>query len=543
MQIGEYLISALRKTGIRHVFGIPGDYVLNFYDRLCRSGLSVINTCDEQGSGFAADAYARVTGFGAVCITYGVGGLKVVNSTAQAYAERSPVLVISGAPGMAERKGDPLLHHKVRSFDSQLGIFREVTAAQTVLGDPSIAAAEINRVIDTILASKRPGYIELPRDMVQAEAGMPAPGLALKSEFDGEALGEAVSEIMSMIASAVRPVVIAGVEVHRFRLQQVLLGFLDKSGFPFATTILGKSVVNETHPQFIGVYEGAMCRDDVREAVEGSDFILLAGTMLTDIDTGIFTHHFNPNCTVSADSTGIRVRRHVFQDIDLGSFLDAMTAAVRPGDAVTGITRMHEIPPFVPENSRPVTVDRLFSCINNFLDDETAVIADPGDALFGAVDLLIRGATEFMSPAYYASLGFAVPASLGVGLGTPAKRPLVLVGDGAFQMTGTELSTSLRCGLDPIVVVLNNGGYGTERPMIDGAFNDVQPWNYSSIPEVIGGGCGYDASTEGELVSALESARKNRGTPSIIDVKLSRDDFSPGLRKLTDRLRNRVERK
>src|SRR5215210_2156832 len=94
LSIGEYLIARLHDHGVRHVFGIPGDYVLGFYDQLTNSKLKVVTTSDEQGAGFAADAYARMRGLGAVCVTYGVGGLKVTNTTGQAYAEESPVLVI-----------------------------------------------------------------------------------------------------------------------------------------------------------------------------------------------------------------------------------------------------------------------------------------------------------------------------------------------------------------------------------------------------------------------------------------------------------------
>src|SRR5580692_3963261 len=166
--IGDYLIERLRKLGVRHVFGVPGDYVLGFYDRLQKSPLRIVNTCDEQAAGFAADAYARVQGLGAVCITYCVGGLKVANATAQAYAEKSPVVVISGSPGMKERDKNPLLHHKVRDFDTQFKIFEQITAASTVLEDAQTAQKEIDRVLEAALRYKRPVYIEIPRDMVAA---------------------------------------------------------------------------------------------------------------------------------------------------------------------------------------------------------------------------------------------------------------------------------------------------------------------------------------------------------------------------------------
>src|SRR5258705_12208511 len=168
LSIGDYLIQRLYAHGVRHVFGIPGDYVLGFYDLLSKSKLELSNPCDEQGAGFAADAYARVRGLGAVCVTYCVGGLKVANTTAEAFAEKSPVVVISGAPGMRERDRNPLLHHKVREFDTQKKVFEQLTVASTMLSDPQTAFAEIDRVLHAALRYKRPVYIELPRDMVSA---------------------------------------------------------------------------------------------------------------------------------------------------------------------------------------------------------------------------------------------------------------------------------------------------------------------------------------------------------------------------------------
>src|SRR5437870_13718150 len=170
--IGEYLIQRLYAHGVRHVFGIPGDYVLGFYEQLLRSKLRIVNTCDEQSAGFAADAYARVRGLGAVCITYCVGGLKVVNPTAQSFAEKSPVVVIIGAPGVKEREKNPLLHHKVREFDTQKKVFEQLTIASTVLSEPQTAFQEIDRVLHAALRFKRPVYIELPRDLVSV-AGIP----------------------------------------------------------------------------------------------------------------------------------------------------------------------------------------------------------------------------------------------------------------------------------------------------------------------------------------------------------------------------------
>src|SRR5215470_16141192 len=205
--IGDYLIGQLFANGVRHVFGIPGDYVLGFYDQLAKSKLRLINTCDEQSAGFAADAYARVRGLGAVCVTYCVGGLKVANPTAEAFAEKSPVVVISGAPGIKEREKNPLLHHKVREFDTQKKVFEQLTVASTVLSDPQTAFQEIDRVLHAALRYKRPVYIEIPRDQVFVQ-GIPhhrAPNLHQRS--NPSTLRAALAEAADMINQARKPVI------------------------------------------------------------------------------------------------------------------------------------------------------------------------------------------------------------------------------------------------------------------------------------------------------------------------------------------------
>src|SRR5437870_9016979 len=203
--IGEYLIQRLHAHGVRHVFGIPGDYVLGFYEQLLRSPLRIVNPCDEQGAGFAADAYARVPGLGAVCITYCVGGLKVANSTAEAFAEKSPVVVISGAPGMKEREKNPLLHHKVREFDTQKKVFEQFTVASTVLSDPQTALQEIDRVLHAALRFKRPVYIELPRDLVGVPGIPHHQPSDIHETSDARALRAALAEAEAMINAAKKP--------------------------------------------------------------------------------------------------------------------------------------------------------------------------------------------------------------------------------------------------------------------------------------------------------------------------------------------------
>ena len=542
--ISAYLIQRLHNLGARHVFGVPGDYVLSFYKALEDSDLAVINTCDEQGAGFAADAYARFNGLGVVCITYCVGGLKVANTTAQAYAEKSPVVVISGAPGVNERLRNPLLHHKVRDFDTQLKVFEQLTAAATVLDNPQTAAREIDRVLSTAVRTQQPVYIELPRDMVNVPITAPAsvdPQPAWPSpEADPVALREAVAEALERINAAERPVILAGEEIQRFRLQDELMRLVEGSRVPVAATILSKSVVREDHPLYLGVYMGAMGRQEVTDYVEGSDCVIMLGVFMTDVNLGIFTAQLDPGRVINATGDRLSIRYHAYDGIGLGDFLLALIAA-RPDPRVLGEIPHPPTPPeCFPVPDKPLTVRYLFERLNQFLDDSTAVLADPGDAMFAGIDMTIHCASEFSSPAYYTSLGYAVPAAIGVQLARPDLRPLVLVGDGAFQMTGIELSTVARFGLNPIVVVLNNEGYGTERPMLDGRFNDILNWRYSDIPRVLGAGRGYEVSAEDELEEALLAARADEDTFHVIEVRLAPDDRSEALHRLTSALAERV---
>lgn len=535
ISIGSYLIQRLYDHGVRHIFGLPGDYVLGFYDLLQSSKIKIVNSCDEQGAGFAADAYARVKGLGAVCVTYCVGGLKVANTTAEAYAEKSPVVVISGAPGMKERLRNPLLHHKVREFDTQKRVFEQLTVASTVLSDPQSAFQEIDRVLHAALRYKRPVYVELPRDMVNERGSTHHQRRHIEERSDRHALQAALAEAEEMINAARQPVIIADVEVHRFGLQRVVTTLAEQTNIPVGSTLLGKSVIGEQWPYYLGVYEGAMGQERVRRYVESSDCVLLLGAFMTDLNLGVFTARLDPARSIYTTSEKLSIRYHSFENVRFPDFMHGLLRLklrrrLLPRGLGPGT------PSVAPPTRRPLTVKRLFEQLNGFLTEDTVVVADVGDALFGAADLFIRHRTEFLGPAYYASMGFAVPASVGVQLAKPKTRPLVLVGDGAFQMTGQELSTVLRHKLNPIVVVLNNLGYGTERQIHDGPYNNILPWNYHQFPALLGGGCSFVVNTERELHEALTKAQQHTESYCLLDVHLQPYDRSPALQRLTERL-------
>jgi indolepyruvate decarboxylase len=539
--IGAYLIQRLYEHGVHHVFGVPGDFILSFDKLLEDSAIQLINTCDEQGAGFAADAYARLRGLGAVCVTYSVGGLKIANTTAQAFAEKSPVVVISGAPGTNERIKNPLLHHKIRNFDTQYKVFQELTIASTVLDNPHTAFEEIDRVLNAALRYKRPVYIELPRDMVHQTGNSNYQHLNPPETSDSATLAAAVKEAVTLINAAKQPVILADIELHRFGLQDALLQLTEKTNIPVAETVLGKSVISELHPNYIGLYAGALGNPLALQYVESSDCLIMLGAFPTDFNLGAFTAQLDPQRSISVNSEKTSIQLHTYEDIRLQDFVQALIDADIHQREPNFTNRGQSPAAFVPVPNQPVTIRRLFEQLNAFLDNDMVVIADVGDALFGGLELFVHARSRFFASAYYASLGFAVPGSVGLQFADPKVRPIVLVGDGAFQMTGMELSTIARYQLNPIVIVLNNNGYGTERPMLDGRFNDILLWRYSQLPVLLGDGRGFDVHTEEEFAMSLQSSREHQDSFCILDVHLDPQDISIALQRLTEALGERVK--
>lgn len=542
LSIGQYLIRRLIDYGIRDCFGIPGDYVLAFYSELERSPINVIGCTREDCAGFAADGYARISGMGAVCITYCVGGLSVCNSIAGAYAEKSPVVVISGAPGISERHKGTLLHHQVRDYRTQLSVFENFTIASTELTNPLTAFAEIDRVLDACDRFKRPVYIELPRDMVGVIPPVTHPYRGWPTPPSSSATNEAIHEAVAKLEAAQNPVIIAGVEIHRFGLQDDLVAFAEQSNIPISATILGKSVISERHPLYVGLYEGEMGNPEVTRFVEESDLILMLGTFLTDINLGIFSANLDPNKCILVTSEQLRISHHHYHDVPLQPFLLGLRDA-KPKAA------QREIPESLRKNQRrktdvqlepeaPLRTSRMMAILNQFLDESTIVIADVGDSLFAATELLISDRGEFLSPAYYTSMGFSIPAALGAATARPDHRVLVIVGDGAFQMTGQELSSLIRGHHSPIIIVLDNHGYGTERFLHAGTwkYNEIHPWDHVKVLEAYGGGVGTKVENEAAFEAALRAAWADTSHTHLIQAKLVEGDASETLLKLAARM-------
>ena len=540
--ISQHLLHRLKIQGVDHIFGVPGDYILGFYDVLVKSDIQHIGTTREDTAAFAADGYARCRGLGCLAVTYGVGALSVVNAIAGAHAESSAVVVISGAPGISEQRNDPLIHHKFGPFNFQREIFQRITCATEVISDPLIAFRQIDRAIEAAKFYNKPVYIEIPRDRVHVAGIELSRETELLPSSDQATLREAVDETLSLFANAQRPVVITGVELHRANLQDPVSLLIDKLSIPVASTLTGKSVLSERHPAYIGVYEGAMGSEVAKNIVENADLILVLGVRFNDVDLGIYTAKLDPYKIIRASQDEVFIRHHRYQNCRLPDFIQQLADRISVGKGSlpnTGIG--HEAENF-PHPNALITVARMMGRINTVLPDNMTVVCDVGDCLFSAIDLRVHKRTQFLASAYYTSMGFATPAALGVHCADPNNRALILVGDGAFQMTGTELSTLARNHFNPIVVVFNNAGYSTERFILEGPFNDIMPWNFHRLGELFGPITGFDVHTEIEFEAAFSRALTIKGQPSLLNVHLRSDDPSPAMRRLAAHLSEQVPR-
>jgi indolepyruvate decarboxylase len=509
--VAEYLLTRLKEIGVDHLFGVPGDFILGFLNQVLKSKVKYVGTCNELNAAYAADGYARIRGIGAFASTFGVGELSAINGVAGSFAERVPVVVITGSPATINFLTRPLLHHTLGDYQIPLRMYEKITAASTQLVSAETAPAEIDRVLSICLSRQQPVYISLPADVVRMKCNQPQPfHFPTHPVSDPDILGEAIREAVGMLKKAEKPVVIGDVELIRFRLQKEFAGFLDKTGFPYVTMMLGKTVLSEHHPQVIGLFEGDRSRDYVRNRVESADCILKLGALMTDFNTGGFTTNLDDSKMISANMGYVKIQHHYYENVHLHDFIFGLTERLSHRDTSTldihcagdGCVHRHTIP-YLPDAPKPLTIKRFFDRMSHFTENNSIVIAETGVALFSAAEMLMPEGVIFIGQTFYGSIGYTVGATLGAGMAAKDRRVILFVGDGSFQVTCQDLSTMIRNHLKPVIFLINNDGYTIERMITDRPYNDIQPWHYHKLVDVFGGGLGLDVSTEGELEEAL----------------------------------------
>jgi indolepyruvate decarboxylase len=441
------------------------------------------------------------------CVTYGVGGLNMLNAVACAYAEKTPLVVLSGGPGEDERARDSFLHHTVKDFDSQLKIFREVTCEAVILDSQKTDHTKIKKTIRACQEFMLPVYIEIPRDMVDTEISFPEQEAEPSYPSDEKAIKEATDEILSRIETARNPVIFVGVEAERFELNEKILTLARRFHMPIVSDFLARDIIPKEDPNYFGTYLGEAGNLTAKELVEKADFLLMLGMIITDMNLGIKLKRLKRESIVLCFSRQVLAGHHIYRNVPLKLLkeelmkrdIEKRSFSSPPKPEVT-INKMCKY----TENL--VTVNEIIDAINWFFSEfgEMPIISDTGDCLFATTKI---EASSVMATPYYATMGFAAPAAIGYAV-TTGKRPLVLLGDGGFQMTRQEICQCPRYGINPIFIVFNNKRWGMQQLFYPTAkFNELVDLPYSKIAE-LWGGKGYFCDTCEKLYRALEDSKK-----------------------------------
>lgn len=540
MNLSQALLHALHEHGAREIFGIPGDFILAFFRQVETSGILPLYTLShEPAVGFAADAAARYhTRLGVAAVTYGAGALNMVNAVASSYAEKVPLVVISGAPGASERSSGYLLHHQAKTVDSQLAIFREITCDQVVLDDPARAPRDLARVLASCLTQSRPVYIELPRDQVGAPCA-PVPWLPA-ARPDRRAIAACAAAVLARLAQAHAPMLLVGVEIRRFRIEQKVARLARLLNIPVATTFMGRGLLAQADAPLMGTYLGLAGPAPLSAAVEQSDALLMLGVIVSDTNFGVSGKQIDLHASILAADGEVRMDYQVYPGVALEALVDALLESGHALKAAPHKLRQPDYPRGLARDAAAIAPRDIALALNDALARHPGLplACDIGDCLFTALDIDHAG---LVAPGYYASMGYGVPAGLGLQAGG-AGRPIILVGDGAFQMTGWELGNCQRYGWDPIVIVFNNCSWEMLRAFEPNAgFTDLSDWHFADMAPSLGGR-GSRVSSRAELGAALDAALERRGRFELIEVMIPRGTRSDTLARFVNGVRRLQQR-
>ena len=543
--VADYLLDRLADCGVDHLFGVPGDYNLQFLDHvIAHRQIRWVGCANELNAAYAADGYARMQGCGALLTTFGVGELSALNGVAGSFAEHVPVLHIVGAPSTGAQQRRECLHHTLGdgNFDHFRQMSAPVSVAQGVL-DAANARDEIDRVLRDIVRYSRPGHLLLPADIASLPTSRPVNALtANNAPTDSTELAEFVSYARALLRDSRRVSLLADVLALRFGLQSTLNKWVDAVPIPHATMLMGKGLFNETHAGFVGTYSGGASLPETRAAIEDAEVIFCIGTCFTDTITAGFTHHIPLEKSIEIQPFAARVGKRWFSGISMQEAVNALMTLSRDFSAQWQIQPGRVMKSASADNGH-LTQRHFWQTLEKYLQPHDILLGDQGTAAFGLADLTLpQGASLIVQP-LWGSIGYTLPAAFGAQTSQPDRRVVLVVGDGAAQLTIQELSSMLRDGLRPLILLLNNEGYTVERAIHgpEQRYNDISLWNWTQIPQALNLDCQaecWKVTNASQLNDAL--TRATRGDKlMLLEVMLPKMDIPPLLKAVTQALEAR----
>ncbi|MFG1174311.1 alpha-keto acid decarboxylase family protein [Erwiniaceae bacterium CAU 1747] len=545
--VGDYLLERLNETGIDHLFGVPGDYNLQFLDSvIAHPRLAWVGCANELNAAYAADGYARCRGAAALLTTFGVGELSAINGVAGSYAEYLPVVHIVGAPSQASQHQAELLHHTLGDGDFRhfLRMHQEISVASSVLTADN-AAAEIDRLLRCALIEHRPVYLLLATNVAASPLAPPSSPLDLSTGSDQRHLAAFADAAEQLLSGARSAAMLVDFLADRMRQQERLTTWLREVPMPYATLLMGKSVVPENLYGFAGTYAGASSAPVTREAIEQSEVIITIGVKFTDTVTAGFTQQIDSSKNIDVGLTACRVGDQYFPEVPMAAALEVLhRLARRHGSG----WRQHIVPPPALEAARSdsLTQSSFWQAMQTFLRPGDIVLADQGTAAFGIAALRLPENTRLLVQTLWGSIGYTLPAAFGAGIAEPERRVILIIGDGSAQLTVQELGTMLRDGQHPVIFLLNNDGYTVERAIHgpEQRYNDIAQWNWTQLTQALSLDNPAESWRVTETVQLEEVMQLAADSPrlSLVEVVLPQHDIPPLLAAVTRSLHERNSR-
>ncbi|WP_272687046.1 alpha-keto acid decarboxylase family protein [Providencia sp. PROV149] len=523
----EYVLARLNEIGINDIFGVAGDYAFPIEDAVCEStNMRWIGNCNELNAAYAADGYARIKGVAALSTTFGVGELSALNGIAGSYAEHLPIFHLVGMPTSGVQKKHRLVHHTLGNgdFDVFYQMSQHLSCAHAIL-TPENCIAETERLIATALHERRPVYIGLPSDY----AVMPV--IADKNteetiihKSNSESLSSAVTAILEKLNSSQKACIIPGILSARLGYADDVQAIIDKTGLPYATMCMDKSIVSESNPSYMGIYNGKLMNTQVGNFVESCDCVMGIGAVLTDFNSGSFTATIRPENRINILADHVKVGSAIYPQVYMHDVL-AQLKQLAPALNHPGIKAQDLGAPIQGENGQ-ITAGYLYPRLEKMFKKDDIIIAETGTASMGLGFALLPENAQFHNQTLWGSIGWATPAAFGAAIAEPHRRVILVTGEGSHQLTAQEVSQFARFGLKPIIFVLNNDGYLIERLLCkdpEAYYNDLPQWNYAQLPAALGCNDWYcqKVTTCDELDKAIQHA-ESQDSAAYIEIVMDR---------------------
>jgi indolepyruvate decarboxylase len=536
--VADYLLHRLGELGIDTIFGVPGDYVLEFICAVTDgAGPAWVGNCNELNAAYAADGYARVKGAAALVVTAGVGDLGAAGGVAGAYAENAPVVVISGVPGSGNGPlGRPLVHHSLGDgdFGPFQRIYSEITTAQAILTADN-APGEIDRMSRQVWLNKRPVYISLPADVAVMPVTRPERRLDLHHDpSDPHELNDFLAHLAEATQRSARTALLADIGIRQFGYTAPLNRLLSDTGVPWATTWAAAWDLDTSALGYLGIYFGTVGGNDAVSHLNAADLLIRVGCRCDEFGTDKADPSYRGGELVDIHPLGATIGDRQFPTLRMPDVIAGLRNALGSHRRIRRDTApMRAQPPFVAEADTRLTQDRFWERFANYIRQGDAIVVDTGSCNLGLRSIKLPSGVSVLTQNMWSSIGWSLPALLGSQLADSSSRHILLIGDGAFALTAQEISTMLRSGLAPLLVVLNNEGYLVEdlaggRRMV---CNDIWTWKYSALADVFDGHGAYKplglrVSNERELDCALAEAERAQanGRLVLLEVVLDRSD-------------------